>query len=60
MASRHVAITLDQKVLPCLLVVLTAAHEHMLGARSELERVTAPDHDVRDRIEFPLRAVPVA
>ena len=46
MCARQIPVALDQEILPRLLVVLAAAHKNMLGARRELERIAAPNHDI--------------
>ena len=43
---RQRLVAVGKQILPRSLGVLTSAHEHTLGARGELERVTAPDDDI--------------
>lgn len=44
--GRKRLIPFRQHILPRGCVYLLSAHEHLLGTRCELERITAPDHDV--------------
>ena len=42
----QIPVTLYEQILPRLIVILAASHENVLDVCRELERISAPDHDV--------------